>query len=49
LAQEKALVNQFPSVKHLSSIQDFGGWNTAQKQFFTDGAIFDQIEASIQK
>jgi sulfate transport system substrate-binding protein len=36
-------------VKTLGSIQDFGGWSAAQKKFFEDGAIFDQIEASLKQ
>ena len=27
----------------LVSIQDFGGWDEAQKVHFSDGGIFDQI------
>jgi sulfate transport system substrate-binding protein len=49
LAQDKALVGKFPPVKTLGSIQDFGGWSAAQKKFFEDGAIFDQIEASLKQ
>jgi len=32
----------FPSLK-MVTIQDFGGWDEAQKKFFADGALFDQI------
>ncbi len=32
----------FPPVK-MVTIQDFGGWDEAQKKFFADGAQFDQI------
>lgn len=35
--------HQFPTLQLVSINQDFGGWATAQKQFFSDGAIFDQI------
>lgn len=33
---------QFPKV-NLLTINDFGGWNKAQKDHFADGGIFDQI------
>jgi sulfate/thiosulfate transport system substrate-binding protein len=33
---------QFPTLK-LVTIEDFGGWTTAQKTHFVDGGIFDQI------
>lgn len=41
------LLERFPQVK-LVSIDDpiFGGWQKAQKQFFADGGIFDQIYSS---
>ncbi len=32
----------FPPLK-MVTIQDFGGWDEAQKKFFADGAQFDQI------
>jgi sulfate/thiosulfate-binding protein len=34
--------NQFPKL-NLVTIQDFGGWTTAQKVHFADGGVFDQI------
>lgn len=34
--------DRFPVVENLFTIQDFGGWNQAQPEFFDDGAIFDQ-------
>ena len=33
---------QFPKL-NLVTIQDFGGWATAQKAHFSDGGVFDQI------
>lgn len=33
---------RFPVVENLFTIEDFGGWNQAQPEFFSDGAIFDQ-------
>ena len=32
----------FPKV-NMVSIQEFGGWQTAQKRFFADGGVFDRI------
>ncbi len=36
--------NHFPTLD-LRSIADFGGWQAAQKRFFAEGALFDQIYA----
>ena len=33
----------------LTSIADFGGWKDAQKTYFADGGVFDQILASLKK
>src|SRR5262249_60832261 len=33
---------RFPELR-LATIEDFGGWKTAQPQFFGDGGIFDTI------
>jgi len=38
----KKYAAQFPKV-NLLTIDDFGGWNKAQKDHFADGGIFDQI------
>jgi sulfate/thiosulfate-binding protein len=39
----KKYASQFPQVK-LFTLQDvFGDWNKAQKEYFADGGIFDQI------
>jgi sulfate transport system substrate-binding protein len=43
----KEFANQYPQVNTLFTVQDIGGWNTAQAKFFSDGAIFDQIQAAI--
>lgn len=37
--------SQFPKVETLFTAQDLGGWDTIQKNFFAQGAIFDQIQA----
>ncbi|WP_348944761.1 sulfate ABC transporter substrate-binding protein [Chitinibacter sp. FCG-7] len=39
---------QFPNVK-LFGVAEFGGLKAAQKKFFDDGAIYDQIAADIAK
>ncbi|WP_157669766.1 sulfate ABC transporter substrate-binding protein [Chitinibacter sp. GC72] len=39
---------QFPAIK-LFGVADFGGLKAAQKKFFDDGAIYDQIAADIAK
>jgi sulfate/thiosulfate transport system substrate-binding protein len=41
--QQSQLSTKFPPVKHLGTIQDYGGWDKAQQQFFGDGAMFEQI------
>jgi ABC-type sulfate transport system substrate-binding protein len=35
---------RFPQLK-LTTIEDFGGWTTAQATHFKDGGVFDQITA----
>ena len=45
VAQTKEVKDKYPTVKTLGTVQDFGGWDAAQKKFFEDGAIFDQIQA----
>jgi sulfate transport system substrate-binding protein len=37
-----AFAKQFPKIT-LSTIDDFGGWDKAQKTHFADGGVFDQI------
>ena len=43
--KEKSLTAQFPSVKNLGTVKEYGGWSDVQKKFFDDGAMFDQIQA----
>ncbi|HVU38472.1 MAG TPA: sulfate ABC transporter substrate-binding protein [Opitutales bacterium] len=38
----KKYADQFPKLK-LATIADFGGWAAAQKKYFADGGVFDQI------
>ena len=35
--------DQFNMDMNLVTIEDFGGWDQAYKDFFQDGAVFDQI------
>lgn len=35
--------DKFPQLQLVTIDKDFGGWETAQKQFFADGGVFDQI------
>ncbi|WNZ26982.1 sulfate ABC transporter substrate-binding protein [Leptolyngbya sp. NK1-12] len=35
--------SQFPKVDKLFTVQDMGGWNKVQAEFFDDGAVFDKI------
>jgi ABC-type sulfate transport system substrate-binding protein len=44
VAKNKELTSQFPSVKTLGTVQDYGGWSEVQKKFFADGAFFDQMQ-----
>lgn len=45
VAQEFA--NQYPAIETLFTVEDFGGWDTVQEKFFDDGAVFDEIQASL--
>ena len=45
LTVEKEVESQFPKIKTLFTVQDLGGWDKVQKQFFDDGAVFDKIQA----
>ena len=42
----KEVASKFPQVTKLFTVQQFGGWDSIQKKFFDDGAIFDQIQTS---
>lgn len=39
----KQYEKKFPKVTKLYTVSSFGGWDAAQKKFFDEGAIFDQI------
>jgi sulfate transport system substrate-binding protein len=38
----KAFASRFPALK-LATIADFGGWGRAQRDYFDEGGVFDQI------
>lgn len=40
------VASKYPPVKTLFTVQDLGGWDIVQKQFFGDGATFDKIQAA---
>ena len=37
---------KYPPLSGLFTVEDLGGWDTVQEQFFADGAMFDDIQAS---
>jgi sulfate transport system substrate-binding protein len=39
----KEFESKFPQIKNLFTVQDLGGWDQVQKQFFDGGAVFDKI------
>jgi sulfate/thiosulfate transport system substrate-binding protein len=43
----KEYAHQFPTLKTLFTIKEFGGWDAVQKQFFDDGATFDKIQLEV--
>ncbi|WP_138497818.1 sulfate ABC transporter substrate-binding protein [Nostoc sp. PA-18-2419] len=45
-AVAKEVQNKFPKISKLYNVQSLGGWDTVQKKFFDDGAIFDRIQSS---
>lgn len=49
VAQTKEVAAKYPKINNLSTVQDFGGWDAVQEKFFTDGAIFDQMQAQTRK
>ena len=45
----KKFTDQFPAIKKLSTVEDFGGWKKVQSEFFDDGGVFDKVVAAIKK
>jgi sulfate/thiosulfate transport system substrate-binding protein len=39
------VASQYPKINKLFTVEDLGGWDKIQTQFFEDGAVFDQIQA----
>jgi sulfate/thiosulfate transport system substrate-binding protein len=40
---------QYPEIKKLFTIQDLGGWDKIQTEFFDDGAVFDKMMTKINQ
>ncbi len=40
------VASQYPQLKTLFTVQDLGGWDEVQKNFFVDGATFDKIQGA---
>lgn len=49
LAKEAEFAQQYPPVKQLGTVEEYGGWAEFQPKYFGDGAVFDQIEAQLGK
>ncbi|BBC26922.1 sulfate ABC transporter substrate-binding protein [Pseudanabaena sp. ABRG5-3] len=49
VAKEKQFVAQFPAVKELATVKDFGDWAEIDKKFFADGGAFDRIQSQIKR
>lgn len=41
--------DRFPVINTPFTIEDLGGWDTVQQQFFDEGAIFDEIQANLYR
>lgn len=41
------VTKNYPQVKTLFTVQDFGGWDAIQKRFFARGAIFDTVQTQV--
>ncbi|AFY68584.1 sulfate ABC transporter, periplasmic sulfate-binding protein [Thalassoporum mexicanum PCC 7367] len=39
--------DKYPVINKMLTVDDFGGWDRIQSEFFADGAEFDQIQASL--
>lgn len=44
----REFASQYPEVPKLFTVKDLGGWQEAQKTFFADKGVFDQIEAELR-
>jgi sulfate/thiosulfate transport system substrate-binding protein len=48
-AAARAAGRSFATVNRLFTVNDLGGWDAVQRKFFADGAMFDQIQASLNR
>ncbi|GEM_PF-113456 len=48
-AVSKEFSKNFPTIRKLFTVNDLGGWDTVQRKFFSDGALFDQIQVALRK
>jgi len=39
--------DKYPDIPNLFTVEDLGGWDAVQTQFFDDGAVFDKIQAEV--
>lgn len=44
---EAEFSDRFIPITNLFTVEDLGGWNAVQNQFFADGAMFDEIQAQV--
>ncbi len=44
----KEFASKFPKITKLATIDSFGGWDAAERKFFANGALFDQIQKQIR-
>ncbi len=49
VAKEKQFVDQFPAVKELATVKDFGDWAEIDNKLFANGGTFDKIQAQIKR
>jgi sulfate/thiosulfate transport system substrate-binding protein len=48
IAKEEAIAKQFPEVKDLFTIEEFGGWEKAVPEFFGEDGKFTKLIAEIK-
>ncbi|ULB47868.1 sulfate ABC transporter substrate-binding protein, partial [Limnospira fusiformis KN01] len=44
---EAEFSDRFLPINNLFTVEDLGGWDAVQNQFFADGAMFDEIQAQV--
>ncbi|MBD2139221.1 sulfate ABC transporter substrate-binding protein [Anabaena sp. FACHB-1237] len=45
IAKTPEFANKYPVVKQLATVEELGGWQKVQQQFFENGGVFDKIQA----